>query len=106
MPTIPESLVDLTAPKNLRVEKSEISVGDPDPKIWGRGPLTLRALVRDPRAACWWALNIYETGSKNMAVVPATKGSLTSFYETRSDKWPVCHCFGAKNYFRFTENRN
>ena len=41
-------------------------------------------------------LDIKETGSKSMAVVPATKGSLTSFDETRSDKWPVCHCFGAK----------
>ena len=26
-------------------------LGDPDPKFWGRGPLTLGALVRDTRAA-------------------------------------------------------
>ena len=26
-------------------------LGDFDPKIWGRGPLTLGALVRDPRVA-------------------------------------------------------
>jgi len=31
----------------------------------------------------WWALDIDETGSKGMAVVPATKGSLSSFYGTR-----------------------
>ena len=26
-------------------------LGDPDPKIWGRGPLTLGALVKDLRVA-------------------------------------------------------
>ena len=26
-------------------------LGDPDPQIWGRGPLTLGALVRDPGEA-------------------------------------------------------
>jgi len=50
--TIPESLVDLTAPKKSQGRKKvKFWLGDPDPKFLGRGSTSLGALVSDLRAA-------------------------------------------------------
>jgi len=51
-------------------------LGDPDPKFWGRGPLSLGALVRDPRVA----LNAERTVALYVAVtekIAIEKFSLT-----------------------------
>ena len=52
MSIITESFADLTDPQKISGSKNvKFWLGDRDPKIWGRGPLTLGALAGDPKAA-------------------------------------------------------
>ena len=52
MPTNAESFADLTDRKKISGSINvKFWLGNPDPQIWGRGPLRLGALAGDPKAA-------------------------------------------------------